>query len=59
MHLGVGWSYSHALDYLDESMLMTISSFSSGTLILVPDTLCCIFYMYYICLLAFTLSYFK
>jgi len=36
-HLGVGWSCSHALDCLDESMLMTISSSSSGTLVLVPD----------------------
>ena len=34
---GVGWSYSHALDCSDESMLMTISSSSLGTLVLVPD----------------------
>ena len=37
-HLGVGWSCSYALDYLDESMLMTISSSSLSTLVLVPDT---------------------
>ena len=37
-HLGVGWSCSRALDYSDESMLMTISSSSSGTLVLVPDS---------------------
>ena len=37
-HMGVDWSCSHALDCSDESMLMTISS-SSGTLVLVPDTL--------------------
>ena len=37
MHLGVDWSYSHALDCSDESMLMVISSSSSGTLVLVPD----------------------
>ena len=36
-HLGVGWSSSRALDCSDESMLMTISSSSSGTLVLVPD----------------------
>ena len=35
-HLWVGWSCSHALDCSDESMLMTISSYSSGTLVLVP-----------------------
>jgi len=35
---GVGWSYSRALDCLDESMLMVISSSSLGTLVLVPDT---------------------
>ena len=34
---GVGWSSSHALHYLDESMLMIISS-SLGTLVLVPDS---------------------
>ena len=38
-HLGVGWSCSRALDCLDESMLMVISSSSSGTLVLVPNTL--------------------
>ena len=38
-HLGVGWSCSRTLDYSDESMLMVISSSSSGTLVLVPDTL--------------------
>ena len=38
MHLGVDWSCSHALDCLDESMLMTISSSSLGTLVLVPDS---------------------
>ena len=37
-HLGVGWSCSHALDCSDELMLMTISSSSSGTLVLVPDS---------------------
>ena len=37
-HLGVGWSYSRALDCSDESMLMSISSSSSGTLVLVPDS---------------------
>ena len=37
MHLVISWSCSHALDCLDESMLMTISSSSSGTLVLVPD----------------------
>ena len=37
-HLGVGWSYSRALDCLDESMLMVISSSSLGTLVLVPDS---------------------
>ena len=37
-HLGVGWSYSRALDCSNESMLMTISSSSSGTLVLVPDS---------------------
>ena len=37
-HLGVGWSYSCALDCLDESMLMVISSSSLGTLVLVPDS---------------------
>ena len=37
-HLGIGWSYSHALDYSDESTLMVISSSSLGTLILVPDS---------------------
>ena len=36
-HLGVDWSCSHALDCSDESMLMVISSSSSGTLVLVPD----------------------
>ena len=34
----VGWSYSHAFDSSDESMLMTISSSSLGTLVLVPDS---------------------
>ena len=37
-HLVVSWSYSHALDYSKESMLMVISSSSSGTLVLVSDT---------------------
>ena len=37
-HLGVSWSCSHALGYSDESMLMVISSSSSGTLVLVPDS---------------------
>ena len=37
-HLGVDWSYSRALDYSDESMLMTINSSSLGTLVLVPDS---------------------
>ena len=37
-HLGVGWSCSRALDCSDESMLMTISSSSLGTLVLVPDS---------------------
>ena len=37
-HLGVGWSCNRALDCLDESMLMTISSSSLGTLVLVPDS---------------------
>ena len=37
-HLGVGWSYSHALDCSNELMLMTISSSTSGTLVLVPDS---------------------
>ena len=36
-HLGVGWSYSRALDCSDELMLMVISS-SSDTLVLVPDS---------------------
>ena len=36
--LGMGWSYSRALGCSDESMLMIISSFSLGTLVLVPDT---------------------
>ena len=36
-HLGVGWSYSHALDCSDESMWMVISS-SLGTLVLVLDS---------------------
>jgi len=35
---GVGWSCSHALDCSDESMLMVISSSSSGTLVLVSDS---------------------
>ena len=38
MHIGVRWSCSRALDYSDESMLMIISSSSSGTLVLVPDS---------------------
>ena len=38
MHRGVGWSCSLALDCSDESMLMTISSSSSDTLVLVPDS---------------------
>ena len=38
-HLGVGWSCSRALDYSDESMLMTISSSSSGTIVLVPNSM--------------------
>ena len=38
VHLGVDWSYSRALDCSDESVLMTISSSSSGTLVLVPDS---------------------
>ena len=37
-HLGIGWSCSHALDCLDKSMLMVISSSSSGTLVLVPNS---------------------
>ena len=37
-HLGVGWSFSRALDYSDESMLMVISSSSSDTPVLVPDS---------------------
>ena len=37
-HLGVGWSCSHALDCSDESILMVISSSSSGTLVLIPDS---------------------
>ena len=37
-HLGIGWSCSHALDCLDKSMLMVISSSSSGTLVLVLDS---------------------
>ena len=37
-HLGVGWSCSRTLDCSDESMLMVISSSSSGTLVLVPDS---------------------
>ena len=37
-HLGVGWSCRRALDCSVELMLMTISSSSSGTLVLVPDT---------------------
>ena len=36
-HLGVGWSCSRALDCSDVSMLMVISSSSSGTLVLVSD----------------------
>ena len=36
-HLGVDWSCRHALDCSVESMLMTISFSSSGTLVLVPD----------------------
>ena len=39
LHLRVGWSYSHALDCSDESMLMVISSSSLGTRVLVSDTL--------------------
>ena len=35
---GVCWSCSRALDCSDESMLMTVSSSSSGTLELVPDS---------------------
>ena len=38
VHLGFSWSYSHALDCSNESMLMVISSSSSGTLVLVPDS---------------------
>ena len=38
VHLGVDWSYSRALDCSDESILMIISSSSSGTLVLVPDS---------------------
>ena len=38
MHLGVGWSCSHALDYSDESMLIVISSSSLGTLVLIPNS---------------------
>ena len=34
----VGSSRSRALDCSDESMLMVISSSSSGTLVLVPDS---------------------
>jgi len=37
-HLEVGWSCNRALDCSDESILMVISSSSSGTLVLVPDT---------------------
>ena len=37
-HLGVGWNCSRSLDCSDESMLMTISSSSPGTLVLVPDS---------------------
>ena len=37
VNLGVGWSCSHTLDCSDESMLITISSSSLGTLVLVPD----------------------
>ena len=37
-HLGVGWSCRCTLDYLVESMLMTVNSSSSGTLVLVPDS---------------------
>ena len=37
-HLGVGWSYSHALDCSDELMLMVIRTSSSGTLVLVLDS---------------------
>ena len=36
--LGAGWSRSCALNCSDESMLMTISSSSSGTLVLVLDS---------------------
>ena len=36
--LGVGWSCSRALDRSDKSTLMVISSSSSGTLVLVPDS---------------------
>jgi len=38
MHLGVDWSCSRALDCSNESMLMTISSSSLGTLVLVPNS---------------------
>ena len=37
-HLGVGWCCSHTLDCSDESMLMVISSSSSCTIVLVPDS---------------------
>ena len=38
VHPGVGWSCSYALDCSEESMLMVISSSSSCTLVLVPDS---------------------
>ena len=38
VHPGVGWSCNRALDCSDESMLMVISSSSSGTLVLVPNS---------------------
>ena len=37
-HQGVGWSCGRTLDCSDESMLMAISSFSLGTLVLVLDS---------------------
>ena len=37
-HVWVGWSSSRALDCSNVSMLMVISSSSSGTLVLVPDS---------------------
>ena len=37
-HTWVVWSYSRALDCSDESMLMTISSSSLGTLVLVSNS---------------------